>query len=173
MKVAIYSRGLDFEQENPIQLLLEELMRYDTTIFIFSTLLEQYHFDPHICQKLIPFSVSEQLTEDIDILISLGGDGTMLDAVTLVNNKNIPLLGINFGRLGFLASISRDELSIAVDALIKQNCNDDDNDNDDIFGNKGTEIQGKDKIILLTKIKQYKNLFQKELSKFRIKKTRM
>ena len=146
MKVAIYSRGLDFEQENPIQLLLEELMRYDTTIFIFSTLLEQYHFDPHICQKLIPFSVSEQLTEDIDILISLGGDGTMLDAVTLVNNKNIPLLGINFGRLGFLASISRDELSIAVDALIKQNCNDDDNDNDDIFGNKGTEIQGKDKL---------------------------
>lgn len=120
MKVAIYSRGLDFEQENPIQLLLEELMRYDTTIFIFSPLLDQFHFDTHIYQKLIPFSVSEQLTDDIDILISLGGDGTMLDAVTMVNKKQIPILGINFGRLGFLASISRDDLSIAVDALINR-----------------------------------------------------
>jgi len=120
MKVAIYSRGLDFEQENPIQLLLQELMRYDTTIFIFSPLLTQYHFDTSIYPKLIPFSVSEQLTEDIDILISLGGDGTMLDAVTLVNKKQIPILGINFGRLGFLASISRDELSVAVEALINR-----------------------------------------------------
>ncbi len=120
MKVAIYSRGLDFEQENPIQLLLEELMRHDITIFVFSTLLEQFTFDRHIYEKLIPYSVSEQLTEDIDILISLGGDGTMLDAVTLVNKKNIPILGINFGRLGFLASISRNDLSSAVDALINR-----------------------------------------------------
>jgi len=120
MKVAIYSRGLDFEQENPILLLLEELMRYDTTIFIFKQLLEQFTFPPSIYQKLIPFTKSEELSDDIDILISIGGDGTMLDAVTLVKQTNIPILGINFGRLGFLASISRDELSMAVDALINR-----------------------------------------------------
>ncbi len=120
MKVAIYSRGLDFEQENPILLLLEELMRYDTTIFIFKQLLEQFTFPPSIYQKLIPFTKSAELSDDIDILISIGGDGTMLDAVTLVKQTNIPILGINFGRLGFLASISRDELSTAVDALINR-----------------------------------------------------
>lgn len=42
----------------------------------------------------------------------------MLDAVTLVKEKSIPLLGINFGRLGFLASISKEELTHAVDALV-------------------------------------------------------
>ena len=120
MKVAIYSRGLDFEQENPILLLLEELMRFDTTIFIFKQLLEQFTFPPSIYQKLIPFTKSAELTDDIDILISIGGDGTMLDAVTLVKQTNIPILGINFGRLGFLASISREELSTAVDALINR-----------------------------------------------------
>ncbi len=120
MKVAIYSRGLDFEQENPILLLLEELMRYDTTIFIFKQLLEQFTFPPSIYQKLIPYTKSAELSDDIDILISIGGDGTMLDAVTLVKQTNIPILGINFGRLGFLASISRDELSTAVDALINR-----------------------------------------------------
>jgi NAD+ kinase len=120
MKVAIYSRGLDFEQENPILLLLEELMRFDTTIFIFKQLLEQFTFPPSIYQKLIPFTKSAELSDDIDILISIGGDGTMLDAVTLVKQTNIPILGINFGRLGFLASISREELSTAVDALINR-----------------------------------------------------
>jgi NAD+ kinase len=120
MKVAIYSRGLDFEQENPILLLLEELMRYDTTIFIFRQLLVQFTFPQSIYQKLIPFTKSEELSDDIDILISIGGDGTMLDAVTLVKQTNIPILGINFGRLGFLASISKEELSTAVDALINR-----------------------------------------------------
>ena len=80
MKIAIYSRGLDFEQENPIQLLLEELMRHDTQILIFHQLLEQFSFSQSIQEKLIPFYNSAQLSNDIDILISLGGDGTMLDA---------------------------------------------------------------------------------------------
>jgi NAD+ kinase len=51
-------------------------------------------------------------------MISLGGDGTLLDTVTLVQDKKIPLLGINFGRLGFLASIGREELDSAVASLV-------------------------------------------------------
>src|SRR4029079_14137789 len=53
-----------------------------------------------------------------DCLISLGGDGTILDSVTLVREKNIPILGINFGRLGFLAGIGKEELTLAVEALV-------------------------------------------------------
>ena len=44
MKIAIYSRGLDFEQENPIQLLLEALMQHETQILIFHQLLEQFSY---------------------------------------------------------------------------------------------------------------------------------
>jgi NAD+ kinase len=118
MKVAIYSRGLDIEQENPLLILLEELGRYDTDILLYNTLMEQFHIPEHLTRKLLSFGGSEDLDETIDCLISLGGDGTMLDAVTLVKEKNIPLLGINFGRLGFLASISREELSLAVESLV-------------------------------------------------------
>lgn len=118
MKVAIYSRGLDIEQENPLLILLEELGRYDTEILLFNTLMEQFHIPDHLTKKLISFSGSDDLDESINCLISLGGDGTILDAVTLVKEKNIPLLGINFGRLGFLASISKEELAVAVDALV-------------------------------------------------------
>jgi NAD+ kinase len=118
MKVAIYSRGLDFEQENPLLVLIEELARHDTSILIFRQLLEQFSLPQHLLDKLVPFETSDDLDEQIDCLISLGGDGTLLDTVTLVKNKNIPILGINFGRLGFLASISKDELASAVDSLI-------------------------------------------------------
>lgn len=118
MKVAIYSRGLDIEQENPLLVLLEELAKHQTSILLYNTLMEQFHIPAHLTSSLISFGGSDDLDDSIDCLISLGGDGTMLDAVTLVKEKNIPLLGINFGRLGFLASISKEELAVTVDALV-------------------------------------------------------
>lgn len=118
MKVAIYSRGLDYEQENPLVVLLEELNRHDISIQIYQQLILQFNLPAHLHEKLIPFSDSSGLGLDTDCLISLGGDGTLLDAVALVRDKKIPILGINFGRLGFLASISKDELASAVDSLV-------------------------------------------------------
>src|SRR5947199_6714958 len=67
--------------------------------------------------KTTVFSDSNDLTEAIDFLISLGGDGTLLDTVCYVRDKNIPVLGINFGRLGFLASIGKGAIYAAVQAL--------------------------------------------------------
>jgi NAD+ kinase len=118
MKVAIYSRGLDFEQENPLLVLMEELVRYDTDVLVFQPLLQQFSLPGHLHEKVTPFAVSADLGAGTDCLISLGGDGTLLDAVALVRDKNIPILGINFGRLGFLASISKEEVASAVDSLV-------------------------------------------------------
>ena len=71
-------------------------------------------------KSLIAFGASDDLHNNIDCLISLGGDGTVLDAITLVGDTLIPILGINYGRLGFLATISKDELSIMVEALVNR-----------------------------------------------------
>jgi NAD+ kinase len=54
-------------------------------------------------------------------MISLGGDGTLLDTVTLVRDSGIPILGINYGRLGFLANIGREEIVSAIDAIANRN----------------------------------------------------
>ena len=120
MKVAIYSRGLDTEQGAHLDILLEALTRFDVCILIYQPLLLQFNQVTVRFPALVPFVTSADLPEELHCLISLGGDGTILDTVTLVRNKKIPVLGINFGRLGFLAGISRDELSSAVDALVNR-----------------------------------------------------
>jgi len=61
---------------------------------------------------------SHQIAE---ILLSIGGDGTLLDTITLIRNSGINVLGINLGRLGFLSSISKDEILPAIDKVLSGN----------------------------------------------------
>jgi NAD+ kinase len=98
-----------------------ELHKHDVAICIFHDLLQKFELCAPVGKEpYIPFTSAYDLPENIDCLISLGGDGTVLDSVTLVGDSNIPILGINYGRLGFLASISKDELSLMVDALMNR-----------------------------------------------------
>ncbi|MCH2199041.1 MAG: NAD kinase [Flavobacteriales bacterium] len=58
--------------------------------------------------------------EGADVMISIGGDGTLLDTLGVIRDKDIPVLGINTGRLGFLSNIPTDEIGQAIDALENQ-----------------------------------------------------
>ncbi len=120
MKVAIYSRVIDDDQYNKVQQLLDELAKENIHPVIYKPFYEMIQSSVRFSEKTTVFSDSADLTESIDFVISLGGDGTLLDTVTLVRDKNIPVLGINFGRLGFLASIGSKELHIAVQSLVKR-----------------------------------------------------
>lgn len=118
MKVAIYSRGLDAEQEVLLLTLLEELTRNHVKISLHKSLVGEESAVNILPLKFSVFSRHEDLDQTFDCLISLGGDGTMLDSATLVRHKKIPIMGINFGRLGFLASISKEHVTSAVEALL-------------------------------------------------------
>lgn len=120
MKVAIYSRVLESTQQKDVQLFFDELYKEQIVPVLFQSFLNE--IEPYITlpSAVEIFSGHEDLTDEIDFLISLGGDGTLLDTVTLVRDKNIPVVGINFGRLGFLASIGRDEMPAAIKALARR-----------------------------------------------------
>jgi NAD+ kinase len=66
--------------------------------------------------KLKPFELGDNL-KGLDAFISLGGDGTLLDSLTYIGKNETPIMGINTGRLGFLATISRDETEKALEHL--------------------------------------------------------
>ncbi len=120
MKVAIYSRVLESTQQKDVQLFFDELAREQIEPVVFKPFLEEINGRLNLPADCETFSGHEDLTTEIDFVISLGGDGTLLDTVTLVRDKNIPVVGINFGRLGFLASIGRDEMSEAIKALARR-----------------------------------------------------
>lgn len=120
MQIAIYSRGLEAAQLNDIKLLLDELASFNIKPVIFQDFFNKFYSAIKISGKYFTFNCAEDLDEDIDCMISLGGDGTLLDTVTFVQDKGIPVLGINYGRLGFLASIGKDELHSAVKALVNR-----------------------------------------------------
>ena len=120
MKVAIYSRVLESTQQKDVQLFFDELEKEGIVPVIFSEYYEQALRHLNLSPSTQTFSHHSELTSEIDFLISLGGDGTLLDTVTLIRDKNIPVVGINFGRLGFLASIGPDEVSEAVKALARR-----------------------------------------------------
>jgi len=120
MKVAIYSRVIEEQERNEVQQLFDELHRRQIQPVIYHAFFEQirdvFRFPP----DLIFFRHAKDLDESIDFLISLGGDGTLLDTIAFVRDKNIPIIGINFGRLGFLASIGKEDMVTAVNALVNR-----------------------------------------------------
>jgi len=103
-----------------VQLFFDELQSEGITPVVFAPFFNEIRHHISLPSSCETFSSYEDLTTEVDFLVSLGGDGTLLDTVTLVRNKSIPVVGINFGRLGFLASIGRDEVSMAVKALSRR-----------------------------------------------------
>ncbi|MEO7923289.1 MAG: NAD kinase [Chitinophagaceae bacterium] len=120
MKAAVYSRVMEEGQQQDVQLFFDELAKQKIEPVIFQQFFEQIRDSINLPSGTRTFALSEDLTEEIEFIVSLGGDGTLLDTVTLVRNKDISIMGINFGRLGFLASIGREELRTAVKAMAQR-----------------------------------------------------
>lgn len=120
MQIALYSRtSSDIEVSN-LQQLVDELLHFNITPVVFEPFYILARPLLKLSSELKTFSRAEDLTEGTDFLISMGGDGTLLDTVCYVRDKNIPVIGINFGRLGFLADIGKDDVHRLVEALINR-----------------------------------------------------
>ncbi|MBC7873648.1 MAG: NAD kinase [Ferruginibacter sp.] len=117
MKAAIYSRVMEDEQRKDIQLFFDELANQKISPVIYQPFFTAIKDKIDLPSNTATFSRSEDLTDEIECIVSLGGDGTLLDTITLVRDKRISIMGINFGRLGFLASIGREEVQKAVKAM--------------------------------------------------------
>ncbi len=118
MTIAIYGRLIKKDALPYVQQLIDLLYARGIRFFIH----ESYY--PHLINNIqfnrTPELFSEtnlNIAKEIDYIFSVGGDGTLLDTITIVKDSNIPIVGINIGRLGFLASIGKDEIAECIDAL--------------------------------------------------------
>ncbi len=120
MKIAIYSRTSSNVDANNLQKLLDELQVHDILPVIYAPFykLAIQALDGH--QECAIFDDAADLDEDTAFMISMGGDGTLLESLCYVKNKDIPIVGINFGRLGFLAEIGKNDMKGFVQTLIEK-----------------------------------------------------
>ena len=119
MLVALYNRTFG-EQDVPLLLhILKMLEQHKLQMVFYKEFYER--LQPHVSFAQTPrlFTGKRDLPANTDMLFSLGGDGTMLDAVCFVGNSNIPLIGVNLGRLGFLAAIPEEEVEDAIISLVR------------------------------------------------------
>ncbi|MGZ3751965.1 MAG: NAD kinase [Mucilaginibacter sp.] len=120
MNIAIYGRPFNDSAVLPyIQEVFDVLAQHNVSIFVH----QQLH--SYLEGKIVgvKYDVLENhgfLRKSVDVLITLGGDGTLLDMVTLIRDSGTPVIGINFGRLGFLASVNKSDIAAAIYAVVNK-----------------------------------------------------
>jgi NAD+ kinase len=118
MKIAIFGKQITSEFQPYIIELFRKLKEQDVEVFIYQPFLKYLaeHTDcsAYSCKL---FNNAFESPHDVDFLICIGGDGTFLESMLYLKSSNIPVIGLNSGRLGYLTNIGCDEISKALDAL--------------------------------------------------------
>lgn len=120
MTIAVYARSTKDNDPKYIEQIYSFAKNSKINLIVFEpyyTFLKKEH---HLDLPLITYATSEELISKADYVISLGGDGTMLETLALIRKTGIPVLGVNTGRLGFLASVNKTELKQSLNKLVKE-----------------------------------------------------
>jgi NAD+ kinase len=120
MKIALFGREFNPTYFPQISELLSKLEKSVSQFLVFESFYKHLSKGFSFSKPVKTFKDKNQLDSDVFCLISFGGDGTLLDTITLIGSSGIPVLGINTGRLGFLSAVSTEEIEIAVKALLSK-----------------------------------------------------
>ena len=118
MKVAIYGKYYLNSTEPIINDIFVFFNNNGVEMIIESAFLKILHEKKIIQKEYKTFTSHKELDSSFDMLISIGGDGTILRAATLIRNSGVPILGINAGRLGFLATVQKENIAEFMQFII-------------------------------------------------------
>lgn len=121
-RILIYGQEIKDSHLKYVEVLLHKLNKEDIEVFFYkpflSHLLDNFGFK----KEYKTISKTEELKQlKINVLLSIGGDGTILSSAVLIKDSNVPILGVNLGRLGFLAIIEKNRIIEAIDNIITGN----------------------------------------------------
>ena len=118
MKVAIFGQ---YYQNDTLPIIKDIFVFFNKNkidLVIEESFLKILHSENIIARDYKTFSTSSEVDKSFDVLISIGGDGTILRAITYVGNSGIPILGVNAGRLGFLAKVQKEDIHSFLQIVI-------------------------------------------------------
>lgn len=118
MKIAIYGKVFNVEFIKYIRQIFEILDAEGAEVAIYKPFLDFIDDCKEVKHDLFKvFENAGELTSDINFILSIGGDGTFLETIPYALAYNVPVIGVNSGRLGFLANISKEEITTAFKAI--------------------------------------------------------
>ncbi len=120
MKVAIYGQYYQNSTEPIIRDIFVFFNKNNVEMIIEADFLKMLYEKKIVAKEYQTFDSHVELDTSFDMLISIGGDGTILRAATLVRNSGVPILGVNAGRLGFLASVQKDKIDDFLQLVIEK-----------------------------------------------------
>jgi NAD+ kinase len=120
MRIAIHGRDAQQKSTQFIESVIDYLGKQGVEVTLSEKFLQTFKSPKVRSLKIKPFTHDVNLAK-VDFFLSIGGDGTLLESVTYVGKSGVPILGINTGRLGFLATISREGVRSAIDNLLEGN----------------------------------------------------
>ncbi len=122
MKVAIYGMQFSEALEDFMPELLNRFRENEIEFQVEEKFYEILKFIKSIDLRNVPtFSSHEDMWDDLDLFFTFGGDGTILSAITIVQDSNVPMVGVNTGRLGYLAGINKKEILPYLDEILTKN----------------------------------------------------
>lgn len=116
-KIAVYARHIKDHNIKTVIELLKKLDKLDCKLVLRESLYERMRNHVDFTSTIVTFETHRDI-EGCSFLISIGGDGTLLDTIGYIRNSGIPVIGFNIGRMGFLANTTLDDIDVALEKIL-------------------------------------------------------
>ncbi|HRS53231.1 MAG TPA: NAD kinase [Bacteroidales bacterium] len=121
MRIAIYCKNNSELLVNFIEKLINTLKLHNCEVILNKFLLDIVNQNTNISNTYCKLFSENNILNNVDLLLSIGGDGTLLDTISFIRNSGTPILGINIGKLGFISSITTEQFDVAISDIINKN----------------------------------------------------
>lgn len=119
MRICIFSREYNSDYNNVVKTALDVVNKTKGQILFYENLRQKVNENFDLPSNTVFLEKNKPLAGHADLIVSLGGDGTLLETVNLILDSGIPVMGINFGRLGFLSNIQKEDFEEALNDFVE------------------------------------------------------
>ena len=116
MKIALFGKRFEAAYDDAVKHVLRRVLALDASPIVNGAFLEELLERMDVAEQLGEYTSPEEVAA-CDLMVVIGGDGSVLEAATWVRDSRVPVLGVNTGRLGFLSNVGTEEVDLAMDAL--------------------------------------------------------
>jgi NAD+ kinase len=121
MRICVFSRAYSSSYRDEIQTILEFVEKHNGKVLFCSNIQKEVKSAFNLPCNTEFYELNESIENRADLVVSLGGDGTLLETVNFIKDSQVPVLGVNFGRLGFLSNTPKEEFRFALEAFHQGN----------------------------------------------------